>query len=100
MICLSLAGSMAKYEEVHLKPDDRSIKVLSGNALEDYLKTQLWFIHGAKTDLFIENCDSSKHPVIQFADMLSGAVQGHYEDGNSDAWRKLNRHITCEKLYF
>jgi len=100
MIGLSLVDVMSVHDEVHLKPDDRSIKVLSGNSLEDYLKTKLWCEQDASTDLIVECCDSSKHPVIQFSDMLSGAVQTHYEDGNSEFWRKLSRYLSCKQLYF
>lgn len=100
MIGISLIDSMAVHAEVKLRPDDRSIKVLSGNSLEDYLKTKLWCEKSASTDLTVMNCDSSKHPAIQFADMLAGAVQSHFEDGNSDVWRKLARYMECDRLYF
>jgi len=100
MIGLSLAAHMAEYDIVKLKPDDRSIKVLSGNSLEDYLKTHLWMERSAKTDLTVMNCDSSKNPLIQFSDMLAGVVQHHYEDGKSESWRRLNRYIESKQLYF
>jgi len=100
MICLSLAEHMATYDIVKLKPDDRSIKVLSGNSLEDYLKTHLWLERSASTNLIVMNCDSSKNPLIQFSDMLAGVVQYHYEDRKSDAWRRLSGHIEQKKLFF
>jgi len=100
MICLSLAEDMSKYDMVRLKPDDRSVKVLNGNSLEDYLKTHLWFERGVSTELTVLNCDSSKNPIVQFSDMLAGAVQHHYEDGNSGAWRTLSRYIKGKTLFF
>jgi len=100
MIRMSLVKHMAKYEVVKLKPDDRSIKVLNGNSLEDYLKMQLWFESLVSTDLTVLSCDSSKNPIIQFSDMLAGVVQSHYEDGNSSPWRKLSRFIDGQTLFF
>jgi len=100
LISLSLAEDMSKYDMVRLKPDDRSVKVLNGNSLEDYLKTHLWFERGVSTELTVLNCDSSKNPIVQFSDMLAGAVQHHYEDGNSGAWRTLSRYIKGKTLFF
>lgn len=43
MIKLSLAQEFARYHNVQLNVDQRSIKVESGNSLHDYLQTFIWF---------------------------------------------------------
>ena len=42
MMCIFLSDEMAKYENVSLFPDERSIKVESENSLQDYLQSYLW----------------------------------------------------------
>ena len=37
---------------------------------------------------------------IQFADMLAGMVQGHYEDGDSRPWNRIRSNISYKTLYF
>src|SRR5262249_43025828 len=51
MIRLSLLDRMAKYDNVTMVPDPRSIKVKSGNSLHDYLLTELWFTKNVRTEL-------------------------------------------------
>ena len=34
------------------------------------------------------------------ADMLSGVIQGHFEDGNSTPWHILASSINARRLYF
>ena len=100
MIGLSLLDEMSNHEAVHFSPDPRSIKVASGNSMHDYLQTQLWFHIKAKTILTTEPCDSAKSLNMQFADMLSGLVQSHFEDGSSDAWALINKSIDSKTLFF
>jgi len=83
MIRLSLLGVMRKHDEVHVVPDPRSIKVESGNSLPDYLQTLLWMHLQCKTVLRMQPIESHKSRNVQFADMLAGAVQTRYEDGNA-----------------
>lgn len=100
MIGLSLLNEMAKYGNVAFIPDPRSIKVESGNSLHDYLQTRLWFDKQAKTILRTTPCDSAASRNVQFADMLSGLVQGHFEDGNSKPWLKIRNNISYKTLFF
>lgn len=100
MIGLSLLKEMSLHDDVHLFPDARGIKVGSGNSLHDYLQTKLWFDKGATTDLKTTPCDSSANRNIQFADMISGVVQGHFEDGNSQPWELLRSQISYKTLFF
>ncbi|HEB85706.1 MAG TPA: hypothetical protein ENI68_01625 [Gammaproteobacteria bacterium] len=100
MIGLSLLNEMSKHETVTFVPDPRSIKVESGNSLHDYLQTQLWFEMRAKTSLTTTPLDSASSLNVQFSDMLSGIVQGHFEDGNSSPWTELRNNISYKTLFF
>lgn len=100
MIQLSLLDEMARHESVTFIPDPRTIKVASGNSLHDYLVIKLWFEKGVETELHTTPIDSSQSLSIQFADMLSGLVQSHFEQGNSDPWEILQPHINIKTLYF
>lgn len=100
MISLSLLNEMARHNSVTFVPDPRSIRVESGNSLHDYLQTQLWFEKQTATMLFTQSCDSASSRNVQFADMLSGVVQGHFEDGNSKPWSELRNSISYKTLFF
>jgi len=100
MIGCSLLNEMEKHKNITFIPDPRSIKVESGNSLHDYLQTQLWFELGVKTVLKTIPCDSATSTNVQFSDMLSGIVQGHFEDGNSQPWHELRTSISYKTLFF
>lgn len=100
MIGLSLLNELSKHERALLIPDPRSIKVESGNSLHDYLQTKLWFDKQSTTILRTTPLDSSSSLNVQFSDMLSGIVQGHFEDGNSVPWSILREHISYRTLFF
>lgn len=100
MINLLLLEEMAKYDDVRFVPDPRSIKVESGNSLHDYLQTQLWFDRGVTTQLATCPSDSSCSRNVQFADMLSGLVQSHFEDNKSAPWAIMGPRIISKKLFF
>lgn len=100
MISFSLLDEMARHEDVLFVPDPRSVKVESGNSLHDYLQTQLWFEQQASTILTTKPEDSASNLNVQFSDMLSGIVQGHFEDGNSQPWAELHHYISYKTLFF
>lgn len=100
MIGLSLLNEMKNHASVLFIPDPRSIKVKSGNSMHDYLQTKLWFDKNAQTILTTTPMESQSCKAIQVADMLSGVVQNHFEDGKSDAWEILSPHIECRRLFF
>lgn len=99
MIKMLLLDEMAKADEVLFFPDDRSIKVKSGNSLGDYLQTELWFSKDATTVLKTYPCDSSKNLCVQFADMLSGIAQSHYQDRISEPYRLLAAHFQPRLIF-
>lgn len=100
MIKLLLSQELARFSEVSLNVDQRSIKVESGNSLHDYLQTSIWFDLGAETKLDTVQCDSKYHLGVQLADILSGIVQNHFEDNKSEAFKIIAAHSTIKRLYF
>lgn len=100
MIGLLLLEEMARHETVEFVPDPRSIKVKSGNSLNDYLQTQLLFTQMSECRLNTRPCDSAKNMNVQFADMIAGVVQAHYEDAISTPLRALRPCIVNRTLYF
>lgn len=84
----------------NLIPYPRSIKVKSGNSLPDYLQTKLWFENLAETKLIYHIHDSKTVIGLQFADMLAGALQQHYEDGYSEYYNILKPVMAIKPLFF
>ena len=100
MIGLILLDKIKEFDEVIFSPDPRSIKVKSGNSLPDYLQTKLWVECRVKTQLIYRPHDSASNKGVQFADMLSGAIQQHFEDNNSTLFNMLTEHLKIQTLYF
>lgn len=100
MVKLLLIEEMASHERVTFTPDPRSIKVESGNSLHDYLQTELWFTQKSKTVLETTPRDSRHCLNLQFADMVAGVVQSHFEFQASAPWEALGKHIKLRKLFF
>ncbi len=99
MIGKLILGEIAPYERVAFMPDQRSLKVQSGNSLHDYLQTVLWMDMDSLCTITTRPCDSAKNLNVQFADMLSGLVQGHYEDRKSDPILALRPCIKNHELF-
>lgn len=100
MTGLLLLEEMSHFSKVEFYPDPRSIKVESGNSMQDYLQIQLWFEKNTSTILTTIPAESSSNLNVQFADMLSGVVQGHFEDNNSSPWRIMASSINTRRLFF
>lgn len=100
MIKLAFIERFSTYEKVMLNIDQRSIKVASGNSLHDYLQTELWFNHNPNTILETTQCDSKHHLGVQLADIVSGIVQNHFEDGKNEPFNVIKDNIIIKKLFF
>lgn len=100
MIKLALSKKMATHDVVTLLPDQRSIKVKSGNSLPDYLQTELWFTEKAITTLICRPQDSAHSRGVQFADFVSGIVQSRYEKNEAHAFQVLAPKIKLALLFF
>jgi hypothetical protein len=100
MARLSLLEFMSNHNSVTLIPDARAIKVQSGNSLNDYLQIELWFTKSVQTNLATIPQDSQHCIGLQFADMLAGLVQAHFEDGERANFHVLAPRIRLSQLYF
>ncbi len=100
MIKLCLLDRMCSYDEVTLVPDQRSIKVESGNSLHDYLQTELWFSKKVLTRLTTQPLESKNCLAIQFADMLAGLVQTRFEDVYFTDIRIIYPKVKLNCLFF
>lgn len=100
MIGCSLLNEMARHDLVTFMPDPRSVKVASGNSMHDYLAMKLWFDKQVTTQLNTLPADSATNTNVQFSDMLSGVVQGYFEDHNSVPWQILRDSISYKTLFF
>ncbi|MCP3680405.1 MAG: hypothetical protein GY782_09235 [Gammaproteobacteria bacterium] len=100
MIKLLLVKELVNCHTVSFRPDERSIKIESGNSLIDYLQTVLWFDEKVTTQLIHLPSDSACCKGLQFADMLAGLVQQHFEDGREEIFNQLKSYINLKRLYF
>lgn len=101
MTALLLLDEMVNHEKVTLVPDERAIKVASGNSLHDYIQTKLWFEKEVTTEVTTNPADSSRAKLLQFADMLAGAVWVHHENQDHRYHRALVRcGLRTKCLYF
>lgn len=100
MIRLALLNRMARHDVVTMIPDPRSIKVKSGNSLHDYLQTELWFTAKSITNLLTRPADSAMSKGVQFADILAGIVQAHFEDNVSHDFQLISPYLVLNRLYF
>ena len=100
MLKLLLLERIKHYPRVTLYPDEKSIKVKSGNSLVDYLQTELWFGLNAKTILRYIPLESSSSKNLQFVDYICNIVWNHYERNKSIPFNILEPHITTVPLFF
>jgi Protein of unknown function (DUF3800) len=100
MIRLSLLQRMSLHESVVMIPDPRSIKVESGNSLSDYLQIGLWFDLKCKTMIRMQPIESHLSLGLQFTDMLCGAIQSGFEDGNYKYFQIISPCLQLKRLYF
>ena len=100
MLNLLLCHEMAQHPAIDLIPDQRAVRVASGNSMGDYLQTVLWFEKSATTNLTTTPMDSRNCAGLQFADMLSGMVQSNFEDNNPSYLQALGTSVFTKKLFF
>lgn len=100
MIRLCLLDRISAQTEVSIVPDPRSIKVMSGNSMIDYLQTTLWFDMSSRTRLFHHPVESHKSHNLQFVDVVTHIIWSHYEDRRSGPFKLLGSHIDCRHLFF
>ena len=100
MLRLALLDEMARHPVVTIIPDERSIKVKSGNSLVDYLQIGLWFEKNAPTQLHCIPGLSHKVLNLQFIDTITHCIWRRYEFNDSSFYRILKPHILEKVLFF
>jgi hypothetical protein len=100
MLGLIIPNYIKKTGVVDFCPDERSIKVQSGNSLIDYLGIKLWFEHSYSVTLNNKPSTSSNNFNIQFVDWIAHCVWLHYERHISRPFSKLTHYIDNKQLYF
>jgi hypothetical protein len=100
MLKLMLVDEMKAHERVYFIPDNRSVKVASGNSLHDYLQTTLWYESGVKTVLRTNSTDSRQCLGLQFADFMAGATAARFERGKDQYLATPGLRLKLRKLYF
>jgi len=90
-------------------PDDACIReIKEETGLQISIRKELTIVSHAythfKVQLRVFLCTYISGDVVltnvQFADMLAGIVQGHFEDGNSTPWTILRNNISYQTLFF
>lgn len=81
-------------------PDERTIKVKSGNSLVDHLKTKIWFERGGKTKILNKPGRSHEQYNLQFIDWISHCVWKKFEHKDSYFFDILIPFINHRKLFF
>jgi hypothetical protein len=100
MLKLLLLRVMAKHQMVCFFPDNRSVKVANGNALQDYLQTCLWGDEGVATQLHTVPTDSKGCRELQFADMMAGIVGTKFENKKTAHFDTVAAHVMVKRLFF
>ena len=90
-------GVFSKFE---FMPDERTIKVKSGNSLVDYLQTELLFTHNLNTKIINNPQRSHQCYNLQFVDWVVNCIWINFESGISDPFKILSPHIKHRPLYF
>ena len=100
MIGLILLDRIKRQSRVSFIPDERSIKVASGNSLSEYLQVKLWFELNSKTVLENMPQESHKNLNLQFIDWIVHIIWQRYEDNNMTAFNVLKNRLSLRNLFF
>ena len=100
MIKLCILRRLAKHGSVRFVRDERSIKVQSGNSMEDYIQTELWLGLGVKTELHCSPENSENNLNLLFVDYLANRIWRSYEFGDIEYRRCLRGDIYLSHLFF
>lgn len=100
IIGLSILDKIDHISKVTLIPDKRSLKVASGNSLEEYLRIKLWYEMGVRTDLYNKPQESHTDDCLQFIDYIAHIVWRSYELGDNQAKQYLDGVAEFTNLFF
>lgn len=100
MISLIIPEYTNGYSEVDFIPDERSVKVKSGNSLVDYLQVKLWFDYKQQTKLINKPGRSHEQYNLQFIDWVTHCIWINFERGQNTMYDILTPHIKNRTLFF
>lgn len=100
MTGLVLPKYVESEPQIQFIPDERTVKVASGNSLTEYLQIKLWFEHNLTTKIINMPGRSHENYTLQFADWIAHCVWIKHEDGISKPHQILRPHIDVAHLYF
>lgn len=100
MISLVLPDYLRTLSEATLHPDERGIKVKSGNSLEDFLQIKFWFDLGSNCAITVKPLLSEHHYNIQFIDWVTHCMWLKYERNNIRLHSKLVGKANFRELFF
>lgn len=100
MASLVIPEYITAYDEVDFVPDERSIKVKSGNSLADHLQIKLWFECNCKTTLINKPTVSHLNYNLQFVDWVSHCIWINFEDKVNQPFTILSPFIKHRPLFF
>jgi len=100
MISLVLPKKIKQQKIITLIPDERSIKVASGNSLIDYLQIKLWFELNSETVIEYYPLESHTSLNLQYIDWISYIIWKRYEDKESKVLDILKKRIELHQLFF
>jgi len=100
MTSLVLLDRIKDKPNIRFIPNERSIKVQSGNSLVDYLQTKLMFDLNSKT--ILENKPQESHKVLnlQLVHFIANFIWKKYEDNHSLEYDILKQKVHLSHLFF
>jgi hypothetical protein len=100
MASLVISDYTEKMDTIHFIPDERTVKVKSGNSLVDFLQTKLWFDLGHKTKILNSPSRSFQQYNLQFVDWIANCIWSNFEDSIEEPYQLLYPYIKHRKLFF
>lgn len=99
-LVMSLAPMIQSLDHVRVIPDKRTVKILDGDTLDNYLRMKLHAEMESGVRIFYEPRISENEKNLWFIDWVANFIWRHYEQGDSSAFRLLENHIKIKQLYF
>ena len=100
MASLVIPEHIENVDTLEFIPDERTVKVKSGNSLVDFLQIKVWFELGYKTKLINNPSRSFQQYNIQFVDWVAHCIWVNFEDGVTEPFNLLSPYIKHRELFF
>jgi hypothetical protein len=100
MMRLGFIDYISTYENVKLIRDEKSVKIKSGNTLQNYLQTELWFNKKVKTKIEDLPTDSKKNMNLIFVDWITHIIWSKYEFRKYKAYNIILPKLKLKNLFF